>query len=1288
MIPVRPLRSLRALILCLAALAGFAAPASFAQSTSSAVAALKPVAQSNRIAANPDLREQTQLAGHLPPWVRPSAQVASKSIDLGSTMHLFVFLKRDPAAQAAMDKMAADQQDPSSPFYHQWLTPKQIGDLYGPTASDIAQVSAWLSSQGLTVLPLGPTRIAIEATGSAALVANAFRTNFAYFDVGGSAHYSATSEPTVPTALAPVIASIGGLTEELLAPQHTRKIVSPSDYVKPAGNTVTPTPELTSGSSHFLMPNDFAVIYDLNPVYATGNKGATIAGSSQHVAIVGRSRVTTTDISTFATYAAISSYTLNQIVPTGATDPNVTNTGDQDEATLDVDRVIGTAPGAVVDLLISSNAGGGIAAGLNYNVNTLTDPVMNISFGACEQAAGSSNVSQDDAFFQAAAMEGISTFVSSGDQGVAACSTAFANPPSTTPVAGINYLCSSSYVTCVGGTEFNDTASPSTYWSSSNGTGYVSALSYIPEGAWNEPSSSGGTSTGYQIAATGGGPSLYISKPSWQTGTGVPADGKRDTPDVSFTAAGHDGYFACLDYALSSGHTCAAGYFLIFSGTSASAPGMAGVAALLNTKLGAAQGNINPLLYKIAASTPAAFHDATPTSSGVGTCAVTTASMCNNTTPSQTGLTGGLQGYPLTAGYDLSTGLGSLDVSAFITAAAPTTTTLAVAATPNPANVNQTVTLTATLTPANTNNGSPTGTVTFYSNGTAIGSAVPINGNIATATTTFSTTGTYSITATYSGDTNYATSTASAYSLVVNAAAAFSVTPAAMAISLISGATTGNTDTITVASLNNFAGGVTLTCNVANASGTAAGTCSLSPGSVTLTAGGSAPSTLTINTTPGTSGALNVTVTGTSGSTVVTTSNIVVTLTAASYTMSAAPSSLNLTSGATTGNTSVVTLTSVNGFTGTVAITCTAAKTSGTAAGSCSASPSSVTLPANGTATTTITLTSTAGTSGGLTLTVSGSGAPTGGTIAATASTTISVTLTTPTFTLSAAPATLNLVSGATTGNTSVVTFTSVNGFAGPINVACTATNASGTAAGSCSASPSTVTLAAGGTGTSTITLTSTPGTSGTLNLAVTGTSGTVSASLSTPIVATLTAASFSFSLSANSLNITSGATAGNTDTVTINSSNGFAGSVALSCSISFGTAAFPPTCAVNPSTITLSGTATTTTATVTISSTTAQANRSAEQASLGWSLKGGTLFAALLCLVPFRRRRAFRILAMFCLLAIGLATLSGCGGGGSAPTPKRSSAGTYTVTVSGAGTTAGATQAATTSTTFTLTIN
>ena len=147
---------------------------------------------------------------------------------------------------------------------------------------------------------------------------------------------------------------------------------------------------------------------------------------------------------------------------------------------------------------------------------------------------------------------------------------------------------------------------------------YASALSYIPETAWNQ---SGAAAGGYQLWATGGGASQVYPKPSWQTGPGVPADGHRDVPDLSLTASTHDGYLVAMN-----------GGFYVYGGTSAPTPSLAGLMALAVQKAGARLGNANPGLYalavKQASAGAAVFHDV---SSG------------NNSVPGQSGFNAGAE---------------------------------------------------------------------------------------------------------------------------------------------------------------------------------------------------------------------------------------------------------------------------------------------------------------------------------------------------------------------------------------------------------------------------------------------------------------------------------------------------------------------------------------------------------------------------------------------------------------------------------------------------------------------
>jgi subtilase family serine protease len=612
----------------------------------------------DQITHDVDVSHVHPLTNHVPQWANSANSAGLVSSDL-MLDQLTMVLSRSPQQRLAFEEFLADQQNPASPDYHRWLTPDEVGRRFGLSANDIGSVTGWLQSQGLHVNWVSPSRTFIGFGGAAAEIGRAFQTELHRYMVHGVERMSIASDPMIPEALLPAIQAIRGFYTLDELPAHR------------IAGMQSNSPEMTiSGGSHFLAPADFATIYNLP---------ASLTGAGVTIGIVSWSH---TDFADFDNFRALTGATFAnpaEVIPTafGGVDPGPAYTsppgsgvylGGQGEATLDVVRAGSTAPGASLLLVVASSgsANDGIGADAQYLVQTSPVPaqVMSISFGSCEAWAGTAGVTFWDTLFQQAAAEGISVFVSSGDSGASGCDTAFHSPPASPWPNSPNYICSSSYATCVGGTEFNDASNPSTYWRSSNGAGLSSALSYIPEGGWND-SWIGSTS---DVASSGGGVSTIIATPGWQIGPGVPAARSgRYTPDVSFSASGHDGYFGCLAAGGGSCVTSGGNYsFVIFSGTSAAAPAMAGVAALLDQKMGAPQGNLNQGLYATAAIFPAAFHDVTVASSGVTNCDIDTPSMCNNSIPGATGLSGGQAGYLVGAGFDEVTGLGSLDVQAFI----------------------------------------------------------------------------------------------------------------------------------------------------------------------------------------------------------------------------------------------------------------------------------------------------------------------------------------------------------------------------------------------------------------------------------------------------------------------------------------------------------------------------------------------------------------------------------------------------------------------------------------------
>jgi subtilase family serine protease len=236
---------------------------------------------------------------------------------------------------------------------------------------------------------------------------------------------------------------------------------------------------------------------------------------------------------------------------------------------------------------------------------------------------------------QQANVQGITVVVSSGDAGAAGCDTAFASSSATNGEA-VEFPAGVPDVTAVGGTEFNE--GNGNYWSSTNSSTLASALSYIPETAWNE------SLLENELAASGGGISSIYPQPSWQVGPGLQTWGARAVPDVALDAANdHDPYVIVTG-----------GQAGFYGGTSAAAPVFAGIIALVNQyEHSGGQGNINPNLYRLAQTN--IFHDIT-TGNNIVPCVSGTPD-CST----------GSFGYSAGIGYDPVTGLGSVDAYNLVT---------------------------------------------------------------------------------------------------------------------------------------------------------------------------------------------------------------------------------------------------------------------------------------------------------------------------------------------------------------------------------------------------------------------------------------------------------------------------------------------------------------------------------------------------------------------------------------------------------------------------------------------
>src|SRR5271165_6227114 len=636
-------------------------------------------AQTNRIIGNINTLQWTPLPGHVKADAR-SEYDQSKAPDSLEMQSVTLVLKPSPSRQAALDQLLLDQQNPKSSSYHRWLTPEEYADRFGVGKSDLAKIGDWAQSQGLTVTGTARARNALTLSGSAAQIGSAFHTEIHLYKVNGETHYANATNPSVPAAMSKVVAAIRGLHDFRMKPKvHERPAYTSS-----------------SNGNHYLAPDDFATIFNLTPLYNSG-----INGSGQTIVIVGQSQIDTSHLSTFTSY-----FGMNTVSLTTVQVPNKQKAGysviDAQESDLDLEWSAAVARQANLIFVFSSN----VLDAVQYAIDQNLAPVISMSYGECEESDTKSDATSMRSWAQQANAQGITWVASSGDSGAAGCYESSGGPfgPASDSLAlAVEMPASVPEVTAVGGTTFNEGSG--TYWNSTNSSTKASARSYIPEVTWNDSSENGSQ------AASGGGASQFFSKPSWQTGTGVPSDGARDVPDVAFPAsADHDGYLVYTSDGVTTGWN-------IIGGTSAGAPSFSGVLTLLNQYLvsngsqsSSGLGNINSQLYPLASSVSSAFHDITSGNNAVEAC---TGPVCTTS-----------DGYSAGTGYDQTTGLGSVDAYTFITnwsASGKSSSSISMTATPDTLTTAGTTSLAVTV--RNSNGDTPGGKVTFSAGSTALGSA-------------------------------------------------------------------------------------------------------------------------------------------------------------------------------------------------------------------------------------------------------------------------------------------------------------------------------------------------------------------------------------------------------------------------------------------------------------------------------------------------------------------------------------------------------------------------------------
>ncbi|UIJ35713.1 protease pro-enzyme activation domain-containing protein [Allobranchiibius sp. GilTou73] len=534
----------------------------------------------------------------------PGKVIGSPSASAASTF----IVTLQPRNAAGLQSFVRAVSDPSSPSYRKFITPGQYAARYSATSAEVAQVTAWLRSQGLKPGKVSPTRTFITVSGSTSAVQKAFATKIHSYKTGARTFTAPATSVTVPANLAGSIAGVVGLDQSRLLhttnvrPDTTSKKATPNlkslgattsaksgtsdacsayygqytlPYI-PAGKA--PLNKKLPGSMCGYTPQQMQAARGINKVKSTGKGmkvGITLWCNDPRIF---------NDTNTWAGdlhYQKLKSSQYQVLAPAGGYNSdycdNTDSGGVNVEQALDVQSIHGAAPDAkIVYSAASAPLDDSLLTALHALVDNNSVDVITDSWGGSETNDAATNDAYSSVFMQAAA-QGIPVLFSSGDEGDNTNGNQKVTPPSP------DYPAANPWVTAVGGTSL--------------GTSNVSGSKVGWEQAWNTERSvrtndSWGSWT-YRYGG-GGGTSDYHPQPYYQKGV-VPTrfagvDPHRVYPDLAGAADPYTGYL--IGY--HDGST-ASGDFTLgkIGGTSWSSPWTAGTLALAGKRLGF----LNPIIY-------------------------------------------------------------------------------------------------------------------------------------------------------------------------------------------------------------------------------------------------------------------------------------------------------------------------------------------------------------------------------------------------------------------------------------------------------------------------------------------------------------------------------------------------------------------------------------------------------------------------------------------------------------------------------------------------------------------
>lgn len=497
---------------------------------------------------------------------------------------------------------------PGDSLYGTSFSVQQFVQQFGPTAAQVQAVESYLTSNGFTNVTVADNQLLVEADGTAANAEAAFNTSLSQYSLNGATVFANSSDAQVPASLSGTVLAVLGLNNIVRLHSDLAHLNTGPQTV-PCSPPQCPTPDV---SNETFTPQQYQISYDAacpadNPNCPAKNFPT---GKSTAVGIIAEGNLTQVvkDLRTYET-----TYKLPQ-VPVTIVNAGIPSPDTSGATEWDLDSQTSTGIAQQVSHLYfyvaTSLTDSDLGLAINKAVSSNLVKAFNMSLGECEfYAFADGSMLLDDEIFGEAALQGITPFASSDDNGSACPVNGNANGVPLSGPPDTSYFASSPYVVAVGGT-YLFTNTDYTY--------------------------------DFETAAdfSGGGISYFETSPFWQayTGTGtlpiVPSSeaGQRGVPDVSMCAGGA---FLAI---------CAANIFVdgtatLVGGTSLSSPLAMGAWARIETSHSNKLGFAGPLIYQLANGGPTA-----------------------SSTDFNDVILGGNGLYTALPGYDYVTGLGSWDI--------------------------------------------------------------------------------------------------------------------------------------------------------------------------------------------------------------------------------------------------------------------------------------------------------------------------------------------------------------------------------------------------------------------------------------------------------------------------------------------------------------------------------------------------------------------------------------------------------------------------------------------------